>query len=277
MAGVFAIATSARRPFADLLLCSAAYSRKLDVLNRGFGGYTSEWCLPIFDEIFDARSTQQSDSQVRLVTIWFGANDATLPMRPQHLPLAKYKQNLDHYITSLLSSESPFYQPAASVLLITPPPICQSLIDEVKLQYPPERRWVDRTLDNTRTYKDAVLEVVERARSSPSLKKDRQTGKARVAVADVWKALFDATGGEQPGADAEALRPFFTDGLHMTPEGYAVVFDEVIRVIRSEFAGLDPEDQSSLPLRPPHWDAIDHANPIESVKRGGKRLPRDEL
>lgn len=198
-------------------------------------------------------------------------------MRPQHLPLDKYKQNLDHYINSLLSPSSPHYQPAASVLLITPPPICPSLIDEVKLQYPPERRWVDRTLDNTRTYKNAVLDVVERARSDTTLKRDPRSGKPRVAVADVWKALFDATGGEQPDTDAEALRPFFTDGLHMTPEGYAVVFDEVIRVIRAEFTSLDPEDQSSLPLRQPHWDAIDHTNPIESVKQGGKRLPRDEL
>lgn len=27
---------------------SHVYARKLDVLNRGFAGYNSEWCLPVF-------------------------------------------------------------------------------------------------------------------------------------------------------------------------------------------------------------------------------------
>ena len=39
----------------------------------------------------------------------------------------------------------------------------------------------------------------------------------KVSVADVAKALWDAASGEEA-----ALRPYLSDGLHLTPEGYSV-------------------------------------------------------
>lgn len=230
-----------------------AYSRKLDVLNRGFGGYNSEWALPIFDEIFKPSSTSPSgvesnSTSVRLVTIWFGANDACLPVGPTHLPIEKYSANLKHYVDSLLNPKSAYYQPNAHVLLITPPPICKAQRDEHKLQYLPQNRWQDRTLANTALYKDAVLSVVQEARANNLFARiENKARKSKVAVVNVFDRILEEAGSE----DDEDLRPFFTDGLHLTEKGYAIVFEEVMKVVKAEFAGLDPEDQSVLPLRFP--------------------------
>ncbi len=46
-----------------------------DVLNRGFGGYTTRWALPMVRDVFPSRTPQEAPI---LATIFFGANDAAL-------------------------------------------------------------------------------------------------------------------------------------------------------------------------------------------------------
>lgn len=36
-------------------MCTADYSRKLDVFNRGFGGYNTEWAIPVFEQVRTTR------------------------------------------------------------------------------------------------------------------------------------------------------------------------------------------------------------------------------
>lgn len=47
--------------------------------------------------------------------------------------------------------------------------------------------------------------------------------------------------------------PSNSDGLHLTKEGYAVLYDEVMDVIKNEFKdrGLGPEIEDGLPLTVP--------------------------
>lgn len=52
----------------------AAYSRKLDVPVRGYGGYNSAMATPLFDEIFARKG--DSSSLVRMVTVWFGGSES---------------------------------------------------------------------------------------------------------------------------------------------------------------------------------------------------------
>jgi len=49
-----------------------AYMRKLDVLNRGFGGYTTEWVKCIFDDIFAKKDEAANVPRMRMITMWFG-------------------------------------------------------------------------------------------------------------------------------------------------------------------------------------------------------------
>lgn len=52
----------------------AAYSRKLDVPVRGYGGYNSAMATPLFNEIFARKG--DSSSLVRMVTVWFGGSES---------------------------------------------------------------------------------------------------------------------------------------------------------------------------------------------------------
>ena len=54
-----------------------AYTRKVDVINRGYSGYTSRWAVHLLDQVFPP----QAAADVQLATVFFGANDAALPDR----------------------------------------------------------------------------------------------------------------------------------------------------------------------------------------------------
>ena len=56
--------------------------RRADVFNRGFGGYTSSLGLAIMDGLLPpalSPTAADTESLPTLVTIFFGANDATAP------------------------------------------------------------------------------------------------------------------------------------------------------------------------------------------------------
>src|SRR5882757_10517142 len=67
------------------------YSRRLDVLNRGFSGYTAPAGFDNLLEFFPAVRPSPSAPRVQLMTVFFGANDACLPGTPQHVPVEEYK------------------------------------------------------------------------------------------------------------------------------------------------------------------------------------------
>jgi len=157
------------------------------------------------------------------------------------LPLEKYSGNMKHYVRSLLSPSSEYYQPHAYVLLLTPAPIVEKMREEAKLAYPPEERTpADRSLENTKRYRDEIVKIGEEfQRTDPEIAE-------KLRVIDTWDLLVTTAGGDEK--DEESLRRFFTDGLHMTSEGYKVVFDACLEVIKRDFKGLDPDDQKSLPM-----------------------------
>jgi hypothetical protein len=59
-----------------------AYFRRVDVMNRGFGGYNTEWLLPVLEN-----QILPSVSNVVLWVILIGANDAMLSPGPNHVLL----------------------------------------------------------------------------------------------------------------------------------------------------------------------------------------------
>ncbi|KAF1861751.1 hypothetical protein Lal_00026185 [Lupinus albus] len=109
------------------------FCRTVDVVLRGYSGYNTRWVLKVLDKVFPA--TQVGDGGIDgapiAVTVFFGANDASLPDRYsafQHVPLDEFKQNL-HSIVSFIKNLSigevigRKQWPTTVVLLITPPPI----------------------------------------------------------------------------------------------------------------------------------------------------------
>jgi len=144
-----------------------AYIRRLDVMNRGFGGYTSEMALRVLPDFFPSAS----QTKVCLVLVFFGANDATLPENLQHVPLPRYVECLEQIVQhdSVTAHE-------ANVILVTPGPV-----DEWSLQSVDSHGHapLSRTAANTKRYADACREL--------GVKLD-------VPVVDLWSRFMHAVG-----------------------------------------------------------------------------------
>jgi lysophospholipase L1-like esterase len=93
------------------------YSRKADILVRGYGGYNTRWALFLLHHLFPLDSSKPPVA----VTVFFGANDAALLGRNsdrQHVPLEEYKENLKKIVHHLKD-----WSPTMLVVLVSPPPI----------------------------------------------------------------------------------------------------------------------------------------------------------
>ncbi|KAI0059080.1 SGNH hydrolase [Artomyces pyxidatus] len=199
---------------------SHMYGRTFDVLNRGFSGYNTEWALPVFEQVFAKQHEQHHAPRVRLLLIWFGANDACLPLSRQHVPLARFGENLAAMIRMITSPTSPHYSPETKILLLTPPPVSPVLWGaELATHDPPGEQ--DRAVESSREYAAEVERVGQRE---------------GVPVVDVWNKVWDAAGKDEKG-----LERFLYDGLHLNDEGYKIVFDELVAAITQHYFELQYE------------------------------------
>ncbi|EJD06068.1 SGNH hydrolase [Fomitiporia mediterranea MF3/22] len=216
---------------------ASAYVRKMDVVNRGFSGYNTEWAIPVFEQFLAPTSKQSYTQKIRLLTIWYGANDACLPSSVQHVPIDKYESNLTHLIHMVRDPSSTWHSPETRILLITPPPINL-------------HQWLEsKDPDGTTHKKDRDFGV-----TAEYAQKVRDVGaKEKIPVVDVWKALWDAAGQKE-----DALSRYLSDGLHLTPEGYSVVYEELITTIKEYAPDLHHENLREVFVR---WNEVDSNNP----------------
>lgn len=124
-----------------------------------------------------------------------------MPGFRQHVPLPTYTANL-HTLVRLARTASP----STRILLLTPP-LCHVAQRRAELlkSVPP---WEELGEDNRK------LEVVAQYADATRAVAREEEG---VVLVDVWKAMWDAA-----GRDEENLRPFLSDGLHLTAKGYSV-------------------------------------------------------
>ena len=64
-----------------------AYTRKLDIVQRGFSGFNSRWALKLLPEIL------KNETNIVMSTIFFGSNDSCYAEQ-QHVPLPEFEQNI---------------------------------------------------------------------------------------------------------------------------------------------------------------------------------------
>ncbi|TGZ85737.1 SGNH hydrolase [Ascodesmis nigricans] len=208
---------------------SNAYARRADVLNRGLSGYNSDWLLPFLNQLLVAQPLG-----VLLWIIMVGANDACLPGFVHHVPLERFKQNLKKMVSSIIQYSSQQSNGTKTrILLVSPPPIDVEMLK----QYGP-RGGADRSAEVMVAYADAVLEVGQQ------LAKDHD-----VAVLD-FHELLSVTATTQvvnPSASRPvSLREYSTDGLHLGPKGYKVLFEAIQDIIERVWPDLTPEN---LPMK----------------------------
>ncbi|KAL6705475.1 hypothetical protein ACN47E_006740 [Coniothyrium glycines] len=228
------------RGFGFSAALQAAYIRRLDVVNRGFSGYTSRQALQILPAIIPS----PEEAKIRFLTVFFGANDASLPDAPnkQHVPLDEYRSNLEKIVKHpLIVAHDP------RIILIAPPPINEHL------WWPRDQfngyTSISRSASTTKKYADAVVEL---------------GAELDVPVINLWKAFMDKVkfnfeewkvGSPLPGASSVAqndvLVELMYDGLHFNPAGYEILFQEVMQLIRAKWPDQSPEN---LPFVFPLWN-----------------------
>lgn len=229
------------------------YQRRADVINRGFSGYNTNWFLRYADT-----NTGKADlfghEGVKLVTIFFGANDASdaVHNKRQHVPLDDFKNNIRQIIALAKTN----FGPEVSIILMTPPPVCS----EGRLRFQKER------------YKEKATGILERTLEL--------SGQYAKAVADISRELnlplLDLWSSMQTVSSWPTL---LSDGLHLSPSGNKFVGDALLGTIENllpELAvKLDPisgnansasECKSMYRVAPWH-DEIDH-NELEKAFEG---------
>ncbi|XP_058087663.1 GDSL esterase/lipase At5g62930-like isoform X1 [Magnolia sinica] len=210
------------------------YSRKADVMVRGYGGYNTRWALFLLNHLFPLSCMKPPVA----VTIFFGANDAALLGRTnerQHVPVEEYKDNLRKIVRQLKECSRTML-----VVLITPPPVDEN-----------GRKEYARSL-----YGEQAAELPERTNEMAGVYARQCVDVAKELVlpsVDLWSKMQETVGWQ---------KKFLSDGLHLTEEGNAVVHREVVRVF-NEACLCAPE----MPYDFPHHSEIDAENPAKAFQR----------
>lgn len=203
------------------------YSRKADIIVRGYGGYNTRWALFLLNHLFPLNCSTAPAA----ATIFFGANDAALLGRTserQHVHVEEYTENLKKIVHHLKKCS-----PTMLVVLITPPPVDEDgrkayarfLYGEKAMELP------ERTNEVTGIYANKCVELAK---------------ELQVPYIDLWSHMQEFPGWQ---------KKFLSDGLHLTAEGNAIVHKEVVRVFRN--AHLRAEE---MPYDFPHHSEIGREN-----------------
>ncbi|KAH8554455.1 SGNH hydrolase-type esterase domain-containing protein [Umbelopsis sp. PMI_123] len=208
-----------------------AYQRRADVLNRGFSGYTSRWALPIFKQLLPETLDESQRAKIRLMTVFFGANDASEPWGTQHVPIDEYADNLSKIVQGIQN-----YSSETRVIVIAPPPL-----NEVQWKARCEEGGgvLDRSNERAKAYSEAAKDVAR---------------KHNVPYIDLWTEIMklvtdsgsadeptDFTGDKEHNRD---LSEFLYDGLHLGAAGCQVLFAALMQTIKLNFPELNPETMS---------------------------------
>ncbi|XP_051197977.1 GDSL esterase/lipase At5g62930 [Lolium perenne] len=208
------------------------YSRKADVVVRGYGGYNTRWALFLIHRIFPLVGVPPVAT-----TIFFGANDAALLGRTserQHVPVEEYKQNLRTIVNHLKDCSK-----SMVILLITPPPIDEDGRERYarSLYGKDARSLPERTNEMAGVYASQCIELAK---------------EMDVHCVDIWSKMQTTEGWQ---------KLYLSDGLHLTPEGNALVHKEVVQTLRG--AGLKAEDMAH---DFPHHSKIDGICPEKAFQ-----------
>lgn len=210
------------------------YSRRAEIVVRGFSGYNSRWALATLDAALPPGGVAAADAAglgpVKLVTVFFGANDSVLleSNEKQHVPINEYKSNLAGIVQEVRKR----YGSDVAIVLLTPPPCNTS-------------KWPSRLPENTASYAKTCRDVA---------------GAVGLPCIDLH-SLFLA----QPD-----YNELLSDGLHLSDAGNKLVADELVSCVAKHFphlASKAPEmpegktgDPNPLPPHLPHHDDVTGQN-----------------
>ncbi|KAK7294694.1 hypothetical protein RJT34_17587 [Clitoria ternatea] len=198
-------------------ILSHLYSRKADIVLRGYTGWNSRRALQVLEEIFPKNATEQPS----LVIVYFGGNDSLLPHPSglgQHVPLQEYIENMRKIAIHLQSLSKKTH-----LIFLTAPPVNEDQIFQERLMQGIMQGPQLRTNESCRIYSEACLELCRQM---------------NIKAIDLWSAI-------QKRDDWRDV--CFTDGIHLTSEGSKIVAKEILKVL--EEADWEPSlHWKSMPI-----------------------------
>jgi lysophospholipase L1-like esterase len=276
------------RPGGWVLDLTSWYGRRADVVSRGFGGYNSRFLAYVLDQGLDDFSSslsggEQQRQRVAAAVVAVGSNDAKVPgaFGPEvGVPLSEYRRNLRALVRRLRA------RGVAHVVVATPPPADERRRAEIARELAasgqgPSRGLSDRLSERTAAYAEAAREVA-RAECAEGRRVDGGGGggggaSCPVVVADLFAAFErlgaaaraggGGGGGEDEGGGGgggapippEAAALFVADGLHLSPQGNAVMAAEIKRALRAT-----PLSAEALAPQFPAYYDVDPRRPGEA-------------
>ncbi|KAJ2857988.1 isoamyl acetate-hydrolyzing esterase [Coemansia erecta] len=216
---------------------AAAYLRRYDVLNRGFGGYNTRWTRHLLP-----RMLPQSLRNMRLITLFFGANDAQIAPYKQHVPLPEFSSNLRAIVETFSSPDSALYAPDALIVLITPPPVGEKMWSRDRES---KSKPFDRNNDVARQYAQAVVQLA---------------AELDLPCVDLWSEIERRVEGlrEMP---FDGYEEFTCDGLHLNAKGNDLLAQLLRTTVDEREPKLKPEN---IPWLLPDHNGI-HEGTVEEI------------
>ncbi|KEQ75180.1 SGNH hydrolase [Aureobasidium namibiae CBS 147.97] len=227
--------------FGFLAAIASDYNRAVDIVCRGFAGANTRDALELFPQFFPSADEGPS---VRLLVIFFGANDSVLEGTAQHVPLLDFRENL----ISLATHESIRAHPEVSLVFITPPPKSELMLKRVHEEYANSSKENGQELPQFAQHSQAVTHAY-----ANTVKEVGQ--ELNIPVVDLWSAItgrlqtLSKTGVSSPGGQGVGggeskwnFGQYLCDGVHLTGKGYKVLYEEFCSVIRLHYPGLSADN-----------------------------------
>lgn len=197
-----------------------AYVRKLQVVQRGFSGYTSRDALPLAKSILKAEHDDVPESQkIKIAYCFFGTNDARLrgtsDCNAESIPLDLFLENMKKTVEEFRARNIP-------LIVITPGLHDSKLWDNT---HPEDLKTGDyRTNERNKLYQDKLREAI------PEI--------PMVMLYDVmaeWMGTNSKLGWDD-------LSELLYDGIHLSGEGYRLLFNELMSTIRNYYPEVHPDN-----------------------------------
>lgn len=205
------------------------YFRKLSVVPRGYGGYSSEHLRHVLAPTIRAETA--AGEKIKLLVLEVGTNDAAED-EMQFVEVERYRENLQFMIETARS------EGVENVAVVGLGPV-----DEDQLETP-----ADKSTTRNLQYADAAKDVSK---------------KCAVPFVDLWHAFLLSTGWQegqpipgQRGSKGTQLQSLLTDGVHFSGKGYRIWYDALLKTIRDSFPSLRTE---ALPAILPHIFDVDRS------------------
>lgn len=197
------------------------YLRRLQVLHRGFSGYTSRQGVGLAKGILECEHDRRPPAQqIKLAYVFFGTNDARLqgtnPSNNQHVDVEKYVSNMMEIVQEFKKRDIP-------LIVVLPTFHDQQMWSET---HPEDLKTGDyRTSELNKMYGEELAKAC---------------ALVDTPVISLMDAMTKYAADEGLSGVSEGhYNDFLVDGIHFTGLGYQVFYEALVKAIGEAFPALE--------------------------------------